>query len=169
MVMLILFVHLLLLHMLILCLCALLCVQAFYNTKIIDVINKLIGTAEPLCTQVNGKNSPNAGSSSGSYLHMRSSSFYQISIPDGLESRTYGALYRLLSRRNQIPLGILRGVFSNTKSGPKANKMPYVFTNPPKDTELFTCDKIFVLSQTAVGLSRVLKVCLVDDYFSIAV
>lgn len=90
---------------------------------------------------------------------MDSSSLYQISIPDGLESRTYGSLYRLLSRRKQIPLGILRGVFANTKSGPKSNKMPYVFTNPPKDTELFTCDKVFVLSQVPVGLHRgVIKV-----------
>jgi hypothetical protein len=32
--------------------------------------------------------------------------------------------------------------------------MPYVFTNPPKDTELFTCDKVFVLSQTPVKISR---------------
>jgi len=88
---------------------------------------------------------------------MPSSSIYQIPIPDGLESRTYGALYRLLSRRKQIPLGILRGVFSHTKSGPKSNKMPYVFTNPPKDTELFTCDKVFILSQTPVGINRVMK------------
>lgn len=106
------------------------------------------------------KNGPGAGfSSTGpNYATMANSSLYQISIPDGLESRTYGALYRLLSRRKQIPLGILRGVFSNTKSGPKANKMPYVFTNPPKDTELFSCDKVFILSQTPVGLNRVVKV-----------
>jgi hypothetical protein len=102
--------------------------------------------------------SPQKGAPGSNYLTMLSSSLYQISIPDGLESRTYGALYRLLSRRKQIPLGILRGVFSNTKSGPKANKMPYVFTNPPKDTELFTCDKVFVLSQTPVGVHRSLKV-----------
>lgn len=39
------------------------------------------------------------------------SSLYQINIPDGLESRTYGSLYKLLAKRKQIPLGILRGVF----------------------------------------------------------
>lgn len=53
--------------------------------------------------------------------------------------------------------GILRGVFANTKSGPKNNKMPYVFTNPPKDTELFTCDKVFILSQTNMTHTRVVK------------
>jgi hypothetical protein len=196
MVMLILFVHLLLLRMLILCLCALLCVQAFYNTKIIDVINKLIGGVDIAASSTKSPSikkdkeresfqeskdgsppaslnaSPQILSRNGllvgkdatrsnnaiNYSSIVSSSLYQISIPDGLESRTYGALYRLLSRRNQIPLGILRGVFSNTKSGPKANKMPYVFTNPPKDTELFTCDKIFVLSQTPVGISRNMRV-----------
>lgn len=30
--------------------------------------------------------------------------------------------------------------------GAKGNKMPYVYTNPHKDTELFTCDRVFVLS-----------------------
>lgn len=25
--------------------------------------------------------------------------------------------------------------------------MPYVFTNPSKDTEVFSCDRVFVLSQ----------------------
>ena len=57
--------------------------------------------------------------------------------------------------------GILRGVFANTKSGPKNNKMPYVFTNPPKDTELFTCDKVFILSQTNMTQNKILKVCTV--------
>ena len=93
-----------------------------------------------------------SGTSDGSAAAMGliGSSLYQIPIPEGLESRTYGALYRLLARRGQIPLGILRGIYSHTKSGPKSNKMPYVFTNPPKDTELFTCDKVFVLSQTVI-------------------
>lgn len=98
---------------------------------------------------------------------MFSSSLYQISIPEGLESRTYGALFQLLCKRKQIPLGepigqyihkkldlfilnltlgLLRGTFPHTSTGPKANRMPYVFTNPPKDTELFTCDKVFILS-----------------------
>jgi hypothetical protein len=43
-------------------------------------------------------------------------------------------------------LGLLRGVFETTGTGPKSNRVPYVFTNPTKDTELFACDKVFVLS-----------------------
>jgi hypothetical protein len=78
------------------------------------------------------------------------SNLYQIGIPEGLTTRTYGALYKLLANQKMIPLGILRGVFANTKTGPKGNKLPYVYTNPPKDTELFTCDKIFVLSQKPI-------------------
>lgn len=57
----------------------------------------------------NSPNPPRRGSSQPAavphYTAMLSSSLYQISIPDGLESRTYGSLYRLLSRRKQIPLG----------------------------------------------------------------
>lgn len=118
-----------------------------------DIADKMRATGLKSAQPSPTKNSAQAGGGAApNYASMANSSLYQISIPDGLESRTYGALYRLLSRRKQIPLGILRGVFSNTKSGPKANKMPYVFTNPPKDTELFTCDKVFVLSQTPVGV-----------------
>lgn len=123
--------------------------QAFYNTKIIDVINKLIGAVEQIIDSKGGSvKGNNAGSAA---MGMQGSALYQISIPEGLESRTYGSLYRLLARRKQIPLGILRGIYSHTKSGPKNNKMPYVFTNPPKDTELFTCDKVFVLSQHPIA------------------
>ena len=111
-------------------------------------MNKLIGNTEP---QSNENRHMGDNTMIGSAL-------YQIPIPDGLESRTYGALYRLLSRRKMIPLGILRGVFTNTKSGPKANKMPYVYTNPPKDTELFSCDRVFVLSQKTIGLPKMTKV-----------
>lgn len=75
-----------------------------------------------------------------------SSSLYQVAIPDGLESRTYGALFKLLSRKGVIPLGLYRGVFPQMKVGPKSNKMSYVFTNPSKETELFSCDKVYVLS-----------------------
>lgn len=56
------------------------------------------------------------------------------------------------SSSTTIIVGILRGVFAHTKLGSKANKTPYVYTNPSKDTELFTCDKVFVLSQTPVGI-----------------
>jgi hypothetical protein len=47
-----------------------------------------------------------------------------------------------------IPLGLLRGTFANMNMGPKANRMPYVFTNPSKETELFSCDRVFVLATT---------------------
>jgi len=29
--------------------------------------------------------------------------------------------------------------------GPRGNKLPYVYTNPSKESELFRCDKVFVL------------------------
>lgn len=169
--------------------------QAFYNTKIVEVINKFVGfgvenshdalhkanASSPTKSQsymsgpTNGRTSPlgsisrtiGSGGGSGSSphhpsstsafttKHLTSAALYQIPVMvEGLESRTYGALYSHLARRNLIPLGILRGIFANTKSGPKNNKMPYVFTNPPKDTELFSCDKVFVLSQKPVKIVK---------------
>ena len=85
---------------------------------------------------------------------LKGSSLYQIPIPEGLTNRTYGALYKLLASRNMIPLGLLRGVLSSTNVGPKGNKAPYVYTNPNPDTEIFLCDRVFVLAQHTPTLVR---------------
>lgn len=77
---------------------------------------------------------------------IQGSCLYQMSIPENFNERTYGKLYQRLSAQGIIPLGILRGTFSGMAMGPKANRAPYVYTNPDKDVELFKCDKIFVLS-----------------------
>ena len=64
-------------------------------------------------------------------------------------------MYKYLSQRdNIIPIAVLRGTFPHMKIGPKGNKMPYVFTNPDKDTELFTCDRLFVLSQKPLTTTK---------------
>lgn len=79
---------------------------------------------------------------------VRGSCLYQMSIPDNLEKRTYGSLYQYLAARGKVPLGLLRGIFANMNMGPKSNRMPYVYTNPDASTELYTCDRVFVLSMT---------------------
>jgi hypothetical protein len=43
-----------------------------------------------------------------------------------------------------------RGTFNGTVFGPNQNKMPYVYTNPTKETTLYKCDKIFCLSLTPI-------------------
>ncbi len=80
--------------------------------------------------------------------NIKGSCLYQVSLPEGLTSKTYGALYQHLAAQGSIPLGLFRGTFANMNMGPKANRMPYVFTNPGKETELFSCDRVFVLSTT---------------------
>ncbi len=114
--------------------------QSFYNPQIIKVVNKFVGSK--------GKESYNPSKTK----HIKTGSLIQIPVPDGLESRTYGSLYKFLSQRDIIPLGLYRGVFPHMKLGPKANKMSYVFTNPAKDTELFSCDRIFVLSPNSAAI-----------------
>lgn len=120
--------------------------QVFYNPQIIKLLHKLISSgdqrnkAEMAALAELGKKAP-VGLSA-----VVSSALYQQPIPDGLESRTYGALFRFLSKSGVIPVGLYRGVFPQMKVGPKHNKLPYVYTNPTKDTELFSCDKVFVLS-----------------------
>lgn len=84
------------------------------------------------------------------------SGMYQIKIPEG-ETRTYGELFKSMVKEGLIPLGLYRGVLKNMQVGPKGNKLPYVFTNPPKETELFSCDKVFVLSQKPIMGKRTLS------------
>lgn len=122
--------------------------QAFYNTKIIKVIAELFSGVErksraELLANIKGdKKHDRRGISA-----IVSSTLYQISIPD-LPNRTYGYLFKHLAHQGIIPLGIYRGVFPHMKVGPKQNKYCYCYTNPAKDTELFSCDKVYVLSPT---------------------
>jgi hypothetical protein len=83
---------------------------------------------------------------------IKGSCLYQIPLPEGLERKSYGLLYKTLTRQGLIPLGLLRGTFSNMNMGPKANRMPYVYTNPDKNAELFICDRVFVLSPKPVAI-----------------
>lgn len=81
---------------------------------------------------------------------IQSSGLYQIFMPSDMDGRTYGELYQSLAQRGIIALGLLRGIFHGSNPdlpyGPNENKNNYVFTNPPKDTILHSCDRIFLLS-----------------------
>lgn len=114
--------------------------QAFYNPKIIRLLNELV-------SGLDSKDAKDLRAKQRGLHAIAKSSLYQINVPEVMESRTYGALYTTLAKKHMIPLGIFRGVYSHLKMGPKSNKACYVFTNPPRDTELFSCDKVFVLSQ----------------------
>jgi len=127
--------------------------QAFYNPKIISVISELFTGVErrsKLELRANLK-----GDQQGLLKGVSAivgSTLYQINMPE-LQSRTYGHLFKHLSLQGIIPLGLYRGVFSHMKIGPKHNKSCYCFCNPAKDTELFSCDKVFVLSPRPLILS----------------
>jgi hypothetical protein len=131
--------------------------QAFYNPQIIRVLDTLISGAENLADSKLGSGRGGGGGAAGGNANTTkrpkvglqavvSSALYQMKIPDNLDSRTYGALFKSLCQDGILPLGLLRGVFPNMSTGAKGNKMNYVYTNPHRDTELFTCDRVFVLS-----------------------
>ena len=44
-------------------------------------------------------------------------------------------------------------MFPSTGIGPRLNATPYVYTNPQRDTEIFSCDRVFVLSQIPLEAS----------------
>lgn len=68
------------------------------------------------------------------------SCLYQIPLPPDMSSSTYGSLYKRLSKKGIIPLGLLRG-----SESPHLTP-PYVYTNPNYDTELTCYDRVFILS-----------------------
>lgn len=47
-----------------------------------------------------------------------------------------------------IPIGLLRGTLLDMNVGHQQNRSPYVYTNPKKNTIVYKCDKVFVLSMT---------------------
>ena len=124
--------------------------QAFYNTKIISVISELFsGVDRKSKHELNAAIRGKANIQRKGVAAIVGSTLYQISMPE-LESRTYGHLFKHLAATGIIPLGLYRGVFPHMQIGPKQNKTPYCYCNPSKDTELFSCDKVYVLSPRAL-------------------
>ncbi len=88
-----------------------------------------------------------AGAEEVELSKLQGSCFYQIPIPEDMAQRSYGSLYKRLSKKGIIPLGLLRGVGSTSTSfSSKAAPAPYVYTNPVFDTELNAGDRVFILS-----------------------
>ena len=120
-------------------------VQSFYNQDIIKIVEHLaVGSDAHLSTVEDYENIQ--AEKQGKRRTFPSSRLYEIGIPEGLSSMTYGALFHTLVKRGQIPLGIIRGVFKSRQFGSRGNKLRYAFTNPPKDAELFSCDSVVILS-----------------------
>ena len=117
--------------------------QAFYNPHIVTVLQQLVAGSD-----VEAVKSWDLKWRALGFLPVRDSFLYQIPVPPEFHGQTYGKLYEfLLMSRGILPLGLFRGIWKKMKSGPKGNKMPYVYTNPDKDASLETCDSVFVLAQ----------------------
>jgi hypothetical protein len=124
-------------------------VQSFYNPDIINIVNHLVtGSDTKMNTVRDYEEAAEVAEAEqqGIRRSLPSSRLYQIPIPDGLTSMTYGAMFKTLAKRRQMPLGIIRGVFESRQFGSRGNKLRYCYTNPPKDAEIFSCDSVIVLS-----------------------
>jgi hypothetical protein len=89
----------------------------------------------------------------GDCSRVASSCLYQMNLdyyPEYKGIKSYGKLFEALAKVGIVPIGIYRGLLNNMKFGTMSNTMPYVYTNPDKDTELFSTDRIFVLSTAPV-------------------
>lgn len=63
---------------------------------------------------------------------------FQIALPPNFEGKTYLEMFRWLTYRNVLPLGLYRAA--------QDDEPAYVFTNPPRDTVLRAKDRVFVLA-----------------------
>ena len=89
---------------------------------------------------------------------IKGSSLYQIDIPDGYIGRSYFSLVKHLAKDNMLPIALYRGIVPQLTLGRLMNHLPYVYTNPKKDAEIFFGDKVFVLAPKG-KYSSTLKVC----------
>jgi hypothetical protein len=64
-------------------------------------------------------------------LKIPNSCLYQISVPEACVGKPYGVVYQYLASQGMIPLGIYRGILA-MGIGMKANRLPYVYSNPSK-------------------------------------
>jgi hypothetical protein len=131
-------------------------IQSYYNPDLINLMNAMLGL--DMDSKKNGEGaseirqpfraSDMKKNPSRFINSVESSSLHQMSIPDGLSTMTYGAMFQHFSNHHVLPVGLLRGVSHTNKA--KGNKMEYVVANPAPDTELETTDKVFVLSTARV-------------------
>jgi len=63
-----------------------------------------------------------------------------------LRSPSYGNVFEHLLGHGQLALALYRGINAHAKIGIKANTMSYVYTNPCRETDVTSCDMVFVLS-----------------------
>ena len=119
--------------------------QAFYNPHIVTVLQQLVAGSDPEETARWDKE----WEARGNTEKITDSHLYQIPVPKQFHGKTYGSLVEwLLLTRGMMPLGLYRGTWSHQlHSGPKGNRIPYVYTNPDKGSSLESCDAVFVLAQ----------------------
>jgi len=125
--------------------------QSFYNPHIVNIINRFICAKDSSELVVAAsQNAKKVGVFKLAPIdQIVGSSLYQIDLPAKLANCRYGVLFKKLTEQGVIPLGLYRAVpgaamFLNNPG--YLNKFPYVYTNPPQDTEVVLNDRVFVLS-----------------------
>lgn len=100
----------------------------------------------------------NDSQDTASSVDVQGSCLYQIPLPPDMATSTYGSLYKRLSKKGIIPLGLLRG------TGSPHLAAPYVYTNPNYDTDLNSYDRVFILSVKPIQESadETVTICFVN-------
>jgi hypothetical protein len=87
-----------------------------------------------------GLSTPGGADTPETGVTLQGSCLYQIPLSTQMVGKSYGSLYKRLSKKGIVPLGLLRG------TGSPDLVAPYVYTNPSYDTELNEYDRVFILS-----------------------
>lgn len=125
--------------------------QTFYNPLILDVVQRFLSQKQDSKPSINAAKifsgeSTMSDRNIASVFDIRGSSLYQIDVPDGYVGRSYFSLVKHLAKENMLPIALYRGVVPQLTLGRLMNHLPYVYTNPKKDAEIFFGDKVFVLA-----------------------
>lgn len=117
--------------------------QTFYNPRINTILRELITD----CDREAGDNWNKH--LKGKIPPVEDSVMYQIPVPVSYFGKTYGELFEhLCLEENVVSLGLFRGLSPGDDIGPQDNFVPYVYTNPSKQTTLCSTDHVYILSTT---------------------
>lgn len=132
--------------------------QAFFNPHIVTILEAIISAGSPLNAQIW------RSSMQGTIGDVVESHLYLIQLPAAFVGQSYGVMFqKLLLGQGIMCLGLRRAGSNHTPASrfagsgvhgtrssdttSRGNVLPYVYTNPSKDTTLQQHDSVFVLSQ----------------------
>ncbi len=123
--------------------------QQFYNPELTSIVAQLISGMDREKETLYWR--AILGNTDPVIDEMRGSVLIQISVPDDYIGKHYSEMVHQLLSDNRVAIGLYRDPDGQAKIGGGFNRLPYVVTNPSKDTILTCNDMVFILDQNPSG------------------